>query len=189
VDTLWGHFVRAIGKEWAIGIVVGVVVGIVIWVVSDLLPVGDSRIRAFLRLMRNKLSERSVAQLRKRIKELERYRDGLNRMMASDKALYLGALRAIFGTLFCMGFGAILVVLRHSVMLAAAEPKAPDMLFLLDMGSIAMFSIGLAVALNWSLTMVAEDNEAKVSAQIEKYTVDIENLKRILKERLQTLGS
>lgn len=98
MHDLW-HSLMHSPEAWIIGAVIGVVVGFVIFAIFDLLPLGDSRIRSLIRLVRNKISEHSTAQLQKRIKELAKYRESLTLRMASDKILYLGTFRTIFGTL------------------------------------------------------------------------------------------
>jgi hypothetical protein len=171
-------------KDW----VIGGVMAFVIWAIADLLPVGDSRIRGLGRWVRNKISERSVARLKKRIEELEKYKKNLDLMLNSDKALYLNTFRAIFGTLLFGCMGAILTTLRHSEMLAVARPESPGTLGMLDIAAIMMFTIGIAVALSSLTITVAEDNKQKLAAQSEKYAKEIENLKMILKSRLDKLN-
>jgi hypothetical protein len=131
--------------------IIGAVVGLIIFAIFDLLPIGESRIRGLIRLVKNKISEHSTAQLEKRIKELEKYQDSLKRMMASDKLLYLGTFRTILGTLIFMCIGAIILALRHSVMLeraATLDPTAVNSFFALDMGTILIFALAIAMALS-----------------------------------------
>ena len=51
-----------------------------------------------------------------------------------------------------------------------------------------MFAIGIVVALSALTITVAEDNKQKLAAQSEKYGKEIENLKMILKTRLDKLN-
>ncbi len=141
-----------------------------------------------LGLVKNKLSEKSVARLKKRIEELENYKKNLDLMLNSDKALYLNTFRAIFGTLLFMCIGAILTTLRHSEMLAVARPESPGALAMLDMAAIVMFALAITVGLSSLTITVAEDNKQKFAAQSEKYGKEIENLKMILNTRLDKLG-
>lgn len=108
-------------------------------------------------------------------------------MLNSDKALYLNTFRALFGTLLFMCIGAILVTMRHSEMLATARPESPAALAMFDMAALAMFAIGITVALGSLTITVAEDNKQKFEAQSEKYGKEIEQLKVILTERLGKL--
>jgi hypothetical protein len=181
-DFLWSLIHSP--KDW----VIGGVMAFVIWAIADLLPVGDSRIRGLGRWVRNKISEQSVARLKKRIEELEKYKKNLDLMLNSDKALYLNTFRAIFGTLLFGCIGAILTTLRHSEMLAVARAESPGTLAMLDIAAITMFAIGIAVALSSLTITVAEDNKQKLAAQSEKYGKEIENLKMILKSRLGKLN-
>jgi len=170
-------------REW----VVAGILALVAAAILDLLPVGESRILKCARLLKNKLSERSAARLKKRIEELEKYKRNLDLMLNSDKALYLNTFRALFGTLLFGCIGAILTTLRHSEMLAVARPESPDTLAMLDIAAIMMFAIGITVALGSLTITVAEDNRQKFAAQSEKYGKEIEQLKMILKTRVDKL--
>jgi hypothetical protein len=185
VRDLW-HSLMHSPEAW----VIGVVIGFVIFAIFDLLPLGDSRIRSLIRLVRNKISEHSTAQLQKRIKELEKYRDSLKLMMTSDKLLYLGTFRSIFGTLIVMCIGAILLTFRHSVMLVGIgvlNPRAADSLFVLDLGTIFIFSLAGVVAIS-GVSMAQLDTRQKLEEQIAKYDKNINDLKEILKKQLEKLG-
>jgi hypothetical protein len=87
-----------------------------------------------------------------------------------------------------MCIGAILTTMRHSEMLAVARPESPGALATLDMAAIMMFALAIAVALSSLTITVAEDNKQKFAAQSGKYGKEIENLKMILKTRLDKLG-
>lgn len=173
-------------KDWAIG----GVMAFVIWVIADLLPVGDSRIKGLVRWIRNKISEQSVAQLQKRIKELEKYRESLKLMMVSDKLLYLVTFRTLFGTLIFMCIGAMLLTLRHSVMLEYAKDVALaaklNSFFALDIGTIFMFTIAIVVAASGVSTALL-DTRQKLEEQIAKYDKNIADLKEILRKQLEKL--
>lgn len=162
---------------------------VVLWAITDLLSVGDSKILGSIRWIKNKISEHSTEQLEKRIKELEKYRDSLKQMMTSDKLLYLTTFRAIFGTLIFMCIGALLLTLRHSVMLATAaatDPAAANSFFALDMGTIFMFTIAIVVAIAGASTAQL-DTRPKLEEQIAKYDKNITDLKEILRQRLEKL--
>jgi hypothetical protein len=176
-------------EAWIIGAVIGVVVGFVIFAIFDLLPLGDSRIRSLIRLVRNKISEHSTAQLQKRIKELEKYRESLRLRIASDKILYLDTFRTIFGTLIFMCIGMILLALRHSFMLeyaATTDPRSAGTFFVLDMGTILIFTIAIMVAISGVSTALLNTRQ-KLEEQIAKYDKDIDDLKEILKKQLEKL--
>jgi predicted TIM-barrel enzyme len=184
VRDLWHSLIHS-PEAWIIGAVVGVIIAAIL----DLLPMGESRIRSLIRLVKNKISEHSTAQLEKRIKELEKYRDSLNRMMASDKLLYLGTFRSIFGTLIVMCFGAILLTFRHSVMLVGigvVTPRAADSLFVLDLSTIFIFSLAGVVAIS-GVSMTQLDTRQKLEEQIAKYDNNITDLKEVLKKQLENL--
>ena len=167
-----------------------IVACVVIWAITDLLPVGDSRIKGLVRWVRNKISEYSTGQLEKRIKELEKYRDSLKLMLASDKLLYLTTFRTIFGTLIFMCIGALLLTLRHSVMLEQAaklDPRGANGFFALDMGTIFIFTIAIVVAIAGVSTALL-DTRPKLEEQIVKYDKNITDLKEILRQRLEKIG-
>jgi hypothetical protein len=172
-------------KDW----VIGLIAAFIIFAIFDLLPIGDSRIRGLIRWVKNKISEHSTAQLQKRIKELEKYRDSLKLMMASDKLLYLGTFRTILGTLIFVCVGMMLLTLRHSVMLegaAVVDPRAANTFFALDMGTILIFTIAMAVAIS-GVSMALLDTRPKLEDQIANYDKNINDLKEILRQRLEKL--
>jgi hypothetical protein len=184
MGDLW-HSLMHSPEAW----IIGVVVGLVIFVIFDLLPFGDSKIRGLVRWSKNKLSELSIGQLQKRIKELEKYRDSLMQMMASDKLLYLATFKTILGTLIFVCIGMILLTLRHSVMLAApgtVDPRALDTFFLLDITTIAIFSMAIVVATAGVSTALL-DTRTKLEAQIAIHDKNINDLKEILRQRLEKL--
>jgi hypothetical protein len=183
MSELWSSLLHS-PKDW----VIGGIMAFVIWAIADLLPVGDSRIRGSIRWIKNKISEYSTAQLQKRIKELEKYKQNLDLMLSSDKALYLNTFRALFGTLLLMCFGAMLTILRHSEMLAVARPESPGAFVMLDIAAIAMFALAFTVALSSVTITIAEDNKQNFAAQSEQYGKEIEKLKMTLKSRLDKLG-
>jgi len=96
--------------RWWPDIVLAVVLTLVFAVVVDVLHVG-SRTRDFTRHLKNKLSERSVARLRKRIAELQQYRDRVSLHLSSDRALYLTALGTILGVMAFISLGAMIAIL------------------------------------------------------------------------------
>jgi hypothetical protein len=81
-----------------------IVLAIVFALIADLIGIG-SGFRAAMRHLRNKLAERSVARLRKRIKELETQRDRYAGFLSSDKVLYLATFRLVIGILIFLAFG------------------------------------------------------------------------------------
>jgi hypothetical protein len=169
--------------------IIGGVVGLAIFVIFDLLPFGDSKIRGLIRWIKNKISELSTGRLQKRIKELEKYRDSLKQMMTSDKLLYLATFKTVLGTLIFLSIGMMLLTLRHSVMLAApgtVDPRALDIFLLLDMTTIAIFAIAIVVAIAGVSTALL-DSRPKLAEQISKYDKNINDLNEILRQRLEKL--
>ena len=92
--------------------------------------------------------------------------------MASDKLLYLGAFRSIFGTLIVTCFGAILLTFRHSVMLVGigvVNPRAAESLFVLDLSTIFDILLGRGGAF-LGVSMTQLDTWQKLEEQIAKST-------------------
>jgi hypothetical protein len=92
---IWEALVHTTLKEWLIAFVLAVIVAMIL----DLFKVAGSHLRDFGRFLKNKAAEQSVARLRSRIKELEKYKASLTLFMSSDKAHYLNAFRILLGTL------------------------------------------------------------------------------------------
>ena len=133
-------------------------------VIVDLFRIG-SLIRGGIGYIKNKLAEGSAARLRKRIAVLESYRDIVRSY--ADKALYLGALRAILIVLMLMCTAAAVIV-------------ADSLGFLLNgkvMGCfILAYTIGITFAALrfYALDMDTKQKFQKVMSKLDK---DIAGLK------------
>ena len=101
--------IRAFLYEQRAVAVWGLFWALAIWVVFDLLRLG-SFLRTLPRHAKNRLAELSVNRLRKRIRELERYRETLDLYRTSDKALYLHALAILAGILICLCTAGLLAI-------------------------------------------------------------------------------
>ena len=185
--NLWNDLIHIPARDLVVAAALAVFFALVFAIVVDLLRVG-SRIRDFVRFIRNKLSEKSVARLQKRIKELEKYRDSLVLMMSSDKAHYLGTFRLILGILLCMCIGMIVFITGHFVspMLSAFTLGESQAVRSMDLFAIFIFTIAIAIAAQ-GLNVASWDTRPKVAEQIKKYDAEIDNLKAILASRLQKL--
>jgi hypothetical protein len=113
----------------------------VYFVVTDLLSV-DSRIRAGWRHIKDKWAERSDAQLRKRIANQERYRDVVQKYLSSERALYLQALKLVFGVLICISAGIGAIAFGF-----APYPDAPGGIFLPPSRLMGDMFLGLGIVL------------------------------------------
>ena len=150
--------------RWWPDIVLAVGLAAVFAVVVDLLRVG-SRIRNGTRHLKNKLSERSVARLRKRIAELEQYRDRVALYLSSDRALYLTALGIILGVLTFISSGAIIAILDR----LGAIPNG-------DILTLMPFAIAIVLAV-YGMRLASLVTPEKVSELIATLDADIADLK------------
>lgn len=185
--NLWNDLIHTPARDLVVAVALAVFFALVFAIVVDLLRVG-SRIRDFVRFIRNKLSEKSVARLQTRIKQLEKYRDSLGLMMSSDKAHYLGTFRLILGILLCMCIGMIVFITGHFVspMLSPFTLGESQAVHSMDLLAIFIFTIAIAIAAQ-GLNVASWDTRPKVAEQIKKYDAEIANPKAILASRLQKL--
>jgi len=112
-----------------------VILALVFALLFDVMRVGSS-IRSGIGWMRNKWSEHSVDRMRKRVAELERYRDRLIRHSNSESGLYLAVLASITGVLTIMNLGIVMLVLQgagilHKNIFYAVAPFGFSALFAL----------------------------------------------------------
>ena|ERR1022692_554186 len=147
------------------------VVAIILAIIADLARVG-SLLRSAIGHIKNKLAEHSVARLRKRIAELEFYRDTLKSY--ADRAAYLGALQAI------------LIVLIQ--MCAAGSAFIADSLGFLNGGRaiaafILAYTIGIGVA-TLRFYALNTDMKVKFGRIISRIDKDIESLREKLNSKL-----
>jgi hypothetical protein len=113
-----------------------IVFAIICAVIVDALDIG-SALRTGVRRIRNRLSERSMSRLRRRIAELEKYRDSVNSYASSDKALYLVMFRFVLVTLMFMCMGATTLVVD-----LIFKPHSPIALFC----TLEIFAFSIIVA-------------------------------------------
>ena len=104
-----------------------IALAVVFAIVADLIRIG-SLIRAGVRHVKNRLAEQSLARLRKRIDELEKYRATLSLYLNAERALYLHALGMILAVLVSMCFAGIVLVLERFGLFPNAEIFAAGML-------------------------------------------------------------
>jgi hypothetical protein len=83
----------------------------------------------------------------------------------------------------------VVLTLRHSAMLeyaATTDPRSPGTFFVLDIGTIFIFTIAMVVAIAGMSTALL-DTRQKLEEQIAKHDKDINDLKEILRKRLEKL--
>jgi hypothetical protein len=142
-----------------------IVLAVFLAVIAELLGIG-SRLRTVIRRIKNKLSERSVGQLRKRIKLLETQRDRYAAYSSSDKALYLATFTIVIGMLLAIATGAALAELSDIL------PPSP-------LGIMAVFFYILAIIIGiQGFEFSSLDTRAKVSEMVAKLESEIADLKK-----------
>ncbi|MFY9729890.1 MAG: hypothetical protein WAK24_04735 [Candidatus Acidiferrales bacterium] len=148
-------------------IVWAAVFAFIIWMIADPWG-GDSRIRALIRHIKNKLSEQSAARLRKRIAELQKAREVITFYLTSDKALYLAQFRMVMVVLLLICVGAALGLLGQLV-------RSPDF------GMLGISVYGFAVILVlFGIQFSLLDTRQKVAELLAKRDEEIADLQRKL---------
>lgn len=163
---LWWNWVITHQGEVAVGAVFAAFFA----VLGDLFAV-DSRTRAGIRHIKNKLSEQSTARLRVRIKQLESQRLRYIRYMSSDKALYLVTFQGLLFAVVCLGIGSAcsgIADVTHST--------------LFKLWSVGIFG-GVAVFGIQALRFAVLDSEDKVAKEINKIDSDLAALNKKLSEK------
>jgi len=140
-------------------------------IIVDLLRVGSS-IRRVGRFSANKWAEKSVGRIRKRIKELEVYRDGLASYLISDKAHYLSTLRNILALLVSITLGiSILIVSRLQPF-----PRYPVLPGSGDLLALLCFAMAIVIGVV-GLQIAAPDYQSKIAKMIEGVDANIAKLR------------
>jgi hypothetical protein len=164
--SVWWHWVVNHQTELWIGAVFGAFFALIF----DLVSV-DSRIRAGIRHIKNKLSEQSVSRLRKRIEQLEAQRNRYASYLSSDKALYLVTLQGLLLAVICMAFGAAC---------AGIADISRNVLF--KLWSIAFY--GGAIPFGFmGIRFALLDSRAKVAKVVEKFDSELLELKTKLGDK------
>ena len=169
---------------WAIvfAVVFGVIFAFVFALLFDLLPI-TSRIRERVQAYRNKLAEQSAAQTRKRIQELEKYRESIAIYLASDKAHYLTTLRSVLAVLLLFGTGVTFLIMGRADLVIVGGRTGlsiqPGYRGIFDTAGFACFVVSVIISAT-AIRIASLDTQAKLSAMIEKINADIEKLRAML---------
>lgn len=159
---LWTFIV----SHW-LEIVLAAIFAIIFGLILDLFTPG-SRLRAGIRHIKNKLSERSAERLRERIRQLETFRNDVAAYLSSDKALYLATFRIVIGILVTMATGAGLAMLDNIF------PSSPLGLF-----AGCFYFLAVVIGIQGFKTS-SLDTPAKVTAMIIKLNSEIDDLRKKL---------
>jgi hypothetical protein len=167
-------------RNWIVShpVIFAVVLALAFALGMDLLAI-SSRIRRGFRGIKNKWSERSVSRLRKRIEQLEAYRDRIDSYLNSDKALYLATLGIVITLIILLASGAGLVVL--SDVLRDAEPTKIHPPFRLFGLLFYLIAIGAGFQ---GVKIAGLDSKEKISQMVAKLNSEIANLKAKLQAKL-----
>jgi hypothetical protein len=157
-----------IGAHW-----LEIVLAIAFAIFVDFVGVG-SYLRAGVRHLKNKLSERSVGRLRKRIKELERLKAGIETYLTSDKALYLATFRCILVVLLCIVTGLIMTIADR------IDPRSSYY-----MAAFVPYGAALAIVVH-GLKISSLDTRAKIIRMVAGIMVDTTRLRMKLERKLET---
>jgi hypothetical protein len=151
-------------------VVFAVIVGVILLVLSELLPI-SSHIHGAIREFLNKRAEQSAGRIRKRIEDLEKYRQSAAAYLTSDKAHYLSTLRFILAVLAFMALGASILIAEHMELLARfIIPGSFDLL--------ALFCFGVAITMGvYAVRIASLDTQAQIVKMLEGIDADIEKLK------------
>jgi len=174
---------------WAVvfAIVFGVIFAFVFALLFDLLPI-TSRIREWVQEYRNRVAEQSAAATRKRINELEKYRDSIAIYLASDKAHYLTTLRSVLTVLLLFGTGITFLILGRADLFIVAAPGRtgfsiqPAYRGIFNTAGFACFIVSILISVA-AIRIASLDTQAKISTTIEKINADIDKLRAKLPSR------
>jgi hypothetical protein len=131
----------------------------------------ESRVRAGVRHIKNKLSERSVLRLQKRIQQLQVQKDRYVSFLSSDKALYLATFQIVIGVLVAIATAAGLTALGEMLSL--------------PFGILAIFFYAIAIIIAFQGFKVSSlDTRAKVTETVVKLESEIAALQTKLAEMI-----
>jgi hypothetical protein len=163
---IWHEIVWAL----AFAAILGIPLAFMFALLFELLPI-TSRIRGRIRQFRNEQAERSADKIRKRIKELETYRESVAAYLVSDKAHYLSTLRLVLAVLVALSLGASTLIVGMIFSQVHREIMVP-----FYFTALACFLFGVAGGA-YAVRIASLDTQAKISAMIEGVNKDIEKLR------------
>jgi len=154
------------------------IIGAIVW---DILKTGSV---AGVRQLRNRLSDVSVSRLRKRISQIETYRDRIASFGSSDKALYLAVLQHVVVMLAMVSMAILLLIFEHA---AEVGPFSNSILVVGPRGGFAVLSaciLFIAAVLGINATRISDLNTADaVSKKVNEIDSEIAGLKSKLDAR------
>ena len=173
IDSVWNHLVVHREEIWW-ALLFAVIIGLIL----EFLSVG-SRTRSGIRLIKNKLAEHSVADLRKRIDALQRSRDYYVSFLSSDKALYLSTFQVVLLDLLFISIGSAILVFDHIESLRNAFPLVRS----LDIWGGGFFIFAVATSL-YGLRLTSLVTREKIAEVVAKIEVEISGLQAKLEAKI-----
>jgi hypothetical protein len=146
---------------------------LVFGLIIDLLSIG-SRIRAGVRHIGNKFSERSQQSLLKRIQQLQRKRDHVLSFVGSDKALYMRCFQFVFIILMFLSAGNMMLLMTMAGI--ASGPRDDPLRAVMVMSTFLFFLAGFFMA-EKAMDIARLDSRAKVDKAVEQLDGEIAHLK------------
>jgi hypothetical protein len=141
-----------------------------------------------VRQLRNKLSDVSVSRLRKRISQIETYRNRISEFGSSDKAFYLAILLHVVGMLTMMSLGIILLIFEYAT---EVGPLSHNFMVVGPRGSFAVLggcTLTIAVLFGINATNLAKLNTPEtVLKRVKELNSEIAGLKSKLDARTRAL--
>jgi hypothetical protein len=164
-------------QDIVVAIALAIIFAFIVAVIFEVFNVG-TRIRDRLRRLRDKWSNYSAAQLRKRIAEVERYRA----TFTSDKGIYLGVFRVTLVMLASMSMGWAVLILGHTWPFRSFfSGQVP----LLDFWALFFFALVVIGAIQ-GVHIAGLDTKTKTDEMIGKLDDEIAGLReqlRLLEQR------
>jgi hypothetical protein len=170
IHSICGFWARHQLEIW-LAAAFGLFFAILLAVIFEVLSFG-SRLRTWIRHLKNRLSERSVSKLRKRITQLEGARETYRAYLGSDKALYLMLFKIVFIVLIIMCLSGLLILIANGQLVIGRSTvpigETKGWAFWLLIFCIAVAAGGIKFA--------SLDSREKLSAVIAKYDSEIAEL-------------
>lgn len=160
-------------------IVIALVLAVIFAVIVDAMKVG-SGIRAAIRHVRNRLAERSIEKLRKRLDELKKGKARLVECLTSDRALYLYVLQFIAGVLGTLAMSFCCFVISESGIdswLGFFGPATPGLRF------SAIFGSALAAMFAWTTARICREGRGMILEEVSRLDKEIGDLEMKLKKK------
>jgi len=161
----------------------GAIIGAMI---VELLKTGSGWSISGFRKLRNRLADFSVSRLRKRISQMETYRNQINLFVSSDKALYLTVLQYVIAMLALICLALLLLIFEYAAEVGpwfgTTMVVGPRYGFAILSGTVLGMAILVGIA---STRFSGLTTSEAVSKRVSELDSEIAGLKAKLDARLQ----